>query len=296
MNRFFSDLWFFVHEGYLNFSRSRIVTFFSIIIIAVSLSVITVFGTFFYNVDSFLQKFQGNPVYSIFLKKNATEMEIETIVKYLNSIEGTSDINFISSEEGMEKLMQRFSYVKEVSESFLKNPIPPTIRLRIKKGNESVITEMPEKYRVIDEIYSPNFFIEKLEKISGALSAVFFAVAMILILASVFTVYNVVRITIFARQIDIDIMQLVGASMVYIRAPFIVEGIFQGLTGGILGVALGNLIVVILNKTYLSEITYLPFLSNMTFLPFFYAINIIFLATIFGITGSIIAASRIEYV
>ncbi len=296
MNRLVSDLWFFLHEGYLNFSRSRVVTFFSIIIIAVSLSVITVFATFFYNVDNFLEKFQGNPVYSIFLKKNATTKEIDNIINFLNSLDGTSDINYISPKEGMEKLMQRFSYVNDVKNSIGENPIPPAIRLRVQKGKEGAITKMADKYLVIDEIYSPNFFIEKLEKISGALSAVFFAVALILIAASVFTVYNVVRITIFARQTDIDIMQLVGASMIYIRAPFIVEGIFQGLTGGVLGVLLGNFIVFMLNKVYFSEITYLPFLSNITYLSPFYTFNIVLLATMFGLAGSFVAASRIDYV
>jgi len=296
MNKILSDLWFFIHEGYLNFSRSRIVTFFSIVIIAVSLSVITVFATFFFNVDSFLKEFQGNPVYSIYLQKNATSNEIDNIINYLNSIDGTSGVNFISAKEGMKKLMQRFSYINELKDSLNNNPIPPTIRLRIQKGAEGIIVEMPSKYKVIDEIYSPNFFIEKLEKISGAISAIFFAVALILILASVFTVYNVIRITIFARQTDIDIMQLVGASMVFIRAPFIVEGIFQGLSGGVVGVLLGNFIVFILNKTYLSEINYLPFFSNMTFLPTFFILNIILLATMFGLAGSILAASRIDYV
>jgi cell division transport system permease protein len=296
MNRILSDLWFFIHEGYLNFSRSRVVTFFSIIIIAVSLSVITVFATFFYNIDSFLEKFQGNPVYSVFLKKNATKKEINNIVNYLNSLEGTSDINYISPQEGMKKLMQRFSYINDIKDSVGENPVPPAIRLRVQKGKEAQITKLADNYRIIDEIYSPNFFVEKLEQISGALSAVFLAVALILIAASVFTVYNVVRITVFARQTDIDIMQLVGASMIYIRAPFIVEGIFQGLTGGVFGVLLGNFIVFILNKIYFSEITYLPFLSNMTYLPPFYILNIVLLATMFGLAGSFVAASRIDYV
>jgi len=139
MNRLLSDLWFFLHEGYLNFSRSRVVTFFSIIIIAVSLSVITVFATFFYNVDNFLEKFQGNPVYSIFLKKNATTKEIDNIINYLNSLDGTSDINYISPKEGMKKLMQRFSYVNDVKNSIGENPIPPTIRLRVQKGKEGAL-------------------------------------------------------------------------------------------------------------------------------------------------------------
>jgi len=60
----------------------------------------------------------------------------------------------------------------------------------------------------------------------------------ILVLASVFTISNVIRLTIYARQDELDIMRLVGATQAYVKGPFIVEGMIQGGLGGLLAVGL----------------------------------------------------------
>lgn len=294
--KFFSDLNYYLREGWANFSRSRLLSVFSILIIAVSIAIITVFSTLFFNVDQYLKKLENNPVYSIFLSSDASEKEAKDLAKYLETLKGVSDVVYVAPDDGMKKLADHFPLAAEIQKTIQENPLPRSIRARIETRAIADVQKAIHGYSFVDSVYSPNYFLEQLKSISAAVSFFIALISAILILASVFTIYNVIRITILARQIDIDIMQLVGADMKYIRVPFTVEGVLQGVSGGILGSLIGYAMVLIIRSHYLSKFNYLPFLSQINTLPLSYFSGIFLLSIVFGLLGSTVAASRIDYV
>ncbi len=290
------DFAFYLREGWANFTRSRMLSLFSILIISISVAIITLFSTVFFNVDNYLKEMRNNPVYSIFLTANTTTKEAKDLSLYLETINGISDVKLIMPDEGMRKLAKRFPLAGEIQKSIEENPLPISIRLRISTGTIRKIRNILKSYSIVESIYSPHFFLSQLKSLSAAVSFFIALIAAILVLASIFTIYNVIRITILARQNDISIMQLVGADMKYIRAPFAVEGTLQGLFGGILGVLFGTGLISVIRAHYLSHFQYLPFLSRITQLPPSYLGAIILLSVTMGLFGSTLAASRIDYV
>jgi cell division transport system permease protein len=114
----------------------------------------------------------------------------------------------------------------------------------------------------------------------------------LLTLAAALTVANVVRLALFARRDEIDIMQLVGAPPVFIRGPFVMEGVLQGGIG-----ALGALVVLAvafltLKTRYLVPLASAINLSGVTFLSPALAVGLVFGGMLVGCIGGLVAASR----
>ena len=294
--KFFNDILFFIREGWMNFSRSRLLSVFSIIIIAISMAIITVFSSVFFNIDQYLKRLEHQPVYSLFLTRDATIKEGTDLAAYLETVDGVSDVLVVSPEEGLERLARRFPLAGRINRTLDDNPLPITIRLRIEPESLVDVREILEQTSIVDTLYSPNFFLDQLKSMTAAVTAFIALIAAILVLASVFTIYNVIRINILARKTDIEIMQLVGADMVYIRMPFAVEGFLQGLAGGVLGAMLGHFLVMIIRAQYLDRFAYLPFLTRLESLPVGHLLALVVLSILFGLLGSILAASRVDYV
>ncbi len=294
--KLFIDFGFYIREGWANFTRSRMLSLFSILIISVSIAIITLFSTVFFNVDNYLREMENNPVYSIFLTPDTSAKEGKDLALYLETLKGISDVKLVMPDDGMKKLAHRFPLAGEIQKTLEENPLPISIRLRITTPSVIKVRQMLKQYSIVESIYSPHFFLSQLKSLSSAVSFFIALIAAILVLASVFTIYNVIRITILARQSDIAIMQLVGADMKFIRAPFTVEGTLQGLSGGILGALFGSGLISVIQAHYLSRFQYLPFLSRITSLPLSYFVGIILLSIAMGLFGSTLAASRIDYV
>ena len=294
--KLFIDFGFYIREGWANFTRSRMLSLFSILIISISIAIITLFSTVFFNVDNYLKEMENNPVYSIFLTPDTSAKEGKDLALYLETLKGASDVKLLMPDEGMKKLADRFPLAGEIQKSIEENPLPISIRLRINTSAVTDVQQALKPYSIVESIYSPHFFLSQLKSLSSAVSFFIALIAAILVLASVFTIYNVIRITILARQNDIAIMQLVGADMKYIRAPFTVEGTLQGLSGGILGALFGSGLISVIQAHYLAHFEYLPFLSRITSLPPSYFVGIILLSIAMGLFGSTLAASRIDYI
>ncbi len=291
-----SDFIYFAREGWINFHRSRLLSVFSILIISVSIAILTVFSTVFFNVDHYLTRLEQQPVYSIFMTDDATEKETNDMAAWLKGLDGVSELHIMTPEEGMQRLAKRFPLAGQIETSLDSNPIPYSIRLRIDVSALSEVRKALNESSIVAGFYSPNFFLEQLKSITAAVTFFIMLIAAILVLASVFTIYNVIRITILARKVDIEIMQLVGADMKYIRVPFAVEGMLQGFCGGVIGMLLGEITVILIRSQYLSRFSYLPFLSRLDGMPAENLIAMVLLSVIFGLAGSILAALRIDYV
>ena len=294
--RLLSDLSFYASEGWINFSRSKGTTFISIFIIAVSLAIITIFSTFFVNIDLYLTRMKKQPVVSVYLKKGVSKRDIELLKNKIGLIEGVSGLKFIPKEKGLEILYKRFSYLKGVNNDLEDNPVPDAFVFRIDYSKLPQLQSLLADYKdIVEDMYTPFGLFSKIQNIAGGFSFFASILTFVLIISSIITIYNVIKITIVSRKEDIAIMQLVGANMRYIRMPFVFEGILQGFFGGIVGIIIGNISVIYLSSHYFGNVKALSFLKNMSILPVDMQLKLLLLSILFGVIGALIASLQIEY-
>jgi cell division transport system permease protein len=148
----------------------------------------------------------------------------------------------------MEKFQASFPELRDILANLKANPFPPSIEARVRSKAATpaeligFVATMKTRRGVSDVQFNQDW-VEKMQGFSRLASAIGIFLGGILILASFFIISNVIKLNVMARRNEIEILRLVGATNLFIRIPFWLEGIVLGLLGSLL--SLGLLFVVI---------------------------------------------------
>ncbi|MCI4444726.1 MAG: ABC transporter permease [Candidatus Aminicenantes bacterium] len=187
---------------------------------------------------------------SFFLDKNLNSEELENIKTQILASALVETINFIPAEEAFRRFAANFPELKEILDNLKSNPFPPAYEVRLKKNVTSLlaITTFIENIKRLKGVIDVQFnqeWVEKMESLSRIVKAIGFFLGGILILAAFFIISNVVRLNVFARKNEIEILRLVGATNTFIRIPFLLEGSVLGLLGSLISMAILFLLIKI---------------------------------------------------
>lgn len=178
---------------------------------------------------------------SVYLADTVTDAGAAALKARIASDPRVIDIRYIPKEEGFKEMSARLS--GEIDTSLMTtNPLPNAFRMRVRRpqsvpGVAASVAKLPGVARVN---YARDI-VAKLLRIADIAERVGLGIIGILLLVASVIISNTIRLTVFARRREIAIMQLVGATPSYIRAPFIFEGLIDGLLGA--GLAVGILAV-----------------------------------------------------
>ncbi len=187
----------------------------------------------------------------LYLEKNLTKEEIRQIEEKLKQSVLIAKIQFIDSTEALERFQQRFPQLQGIIEELRINPFPSSFEMAIEEKNLSpdemdfFLDEM-RNTEGVEEVQFNRDWVEKMQSFSRLVRAVGFFLGGILILASFFIISNVIKLNVFARKDEIEILRIVGATDNFIRIPFLLEGVILGIFGG----ALSLLLLYVLIKIF----------------------------------------------
>jgi cell division transport system permease protein len=239
----FRALAYFFDEALTSLWRSRLVNALSVGTIAVSLFVLgaflTVAGQLAEVVARWTQKVQVT-----FYLEDTIEPRIRTSLEdRLRDDPAVEALTPVTREEALARFRQLFKDLGTLPEDLGENPFPASIEATLKAGHQSpaevqrLVTAF-ERAPGVEEIQYDLLWIERLGTAVRLVRGLGWFLGGILVLAGVFTISNVIRLTVYARQDELDIMRLVGATQAYVKGPFVVEGLVQGGLGGALAVLL----------------------------------------------------------
>jgi cell division transport system permease protein len=224
--------------------------FISVLIISFSFLIIGLFLALSNNLTYLGQQLSNNLAISFFLDKNLNSEELENIKTQILASALVETINFIPAEEAFRRFAANFPELKEILDNLKSNPFPPAYEVRLKKNVTSLlaITTFIENIKRLKGVIDVQFnqeWVEKMESLSRIVKAIGFFLGGILILAAFFIISNVVRLNVFARKNEIEILRLVGATNTFIRIPFLLEGSVLGLLGSLISMAILFLLIKI---------------------------------------------------
>lgn len=172
-----------------------------------------------------------------------------------------SSARYISKEKAFARLKKRLKGKIDL-ETLSQNPLPDTIELELK--NPEKIKELAEeirKYPGVDGVrYGDKRLIHRLIKLSERIYIIGIFVIGMLLLSSVFLISNTIKLTVFSRRKEIEIMELVGASQWFIRGPFIAEGLIHGVVGSGIAIVLLNILYSVGVNWVVEDLPFLPVL------------------------------------
>ncbi|MBK5256540.1 MAG: ABC transporter permease [Vicinamibacteria bacterium] len=228
--------------------RRRVLTVVSIATIGASLGV---FGLFFSIaraggslVDSLASKVQVVVYLSPDLKA-AGRAKLVAAIKAQPAVKGVEER---TADEALTRFKGLFPDLAALPEEIGDTPFPPSIEvsLRPELAKAAIVANLIESWRKaegVDDVHYDAILVNRLSAFVGLVRGLALVLGMVLAVASGFTIANVIRLSVYSREDEIEIMRLVGASKGFIRGPFLVEGSVSGALGGILASALLALVL-----------------------------------------------------
>ena len=176
----------------------------------------------------------------VFISDSATTQQIDALRVKLESDPRVKagGVAFISKEKAL-AIMQKRS--PELTANLATNPLPASFDVVPKRGEDTeaiAVSVQKSKLAAVDTVRYGKEVSQRILAIARGIQVVFGIIVVILLAASTILIANTIRLSIFARRREIEVMKLVGASNWYVRGPFMLEGVLTGMAGSVAAVIL----------------------------------------------------------
>jgi cell division transport system permease protein len=232
-----------------------------------------------------------------FLEKNLPEGQRNLVEEKLKDSSLIEDVQFISPEQALEEFQNNFPELRRIIENLKANPFPSSFEATISEENFSssetlaFIQEM-KGTKGVEDIQFNRDWIEKMQSLSRLAQAVGFFLGGILVLASFFIISNVIKLNVFARHEEIEILRLVGATNTFIRIPFLMEGMILGILGGLVSLLLIFFLIKFFPLYLGASLGVFSELINFRYLSLSQIIMLIATGAFIGFSGSLSSLAR----
>jgi len=255
MDMLFRNLKYFLKEGFNNLARNRLMTIASITSVMAAMLILGLFLVIILNVNSLTNQVESQLELKVFLKDNISEQEVSQIGNEIKSIHGVTSVVFESKEEALQKFKQQLGDKSYLAEGLEKdNPLPQSYIIKVKDaGLMKDISNEIKQINGVDKVSYGQDVVDKLLGIIKIIRIVGLSIILILFIISIVIISNTIKLGVFARRREINIMKYIGATDWFIRWPFLIEGIVLGLVGALLSVVIlaliyGYMLDIINNK------------------------------------------------
>lgn len=297
----FLSIWRTIKQSLVSFCRNGWLSIAAVSVLTLSLYAIGVLSVMTMTTNNLLKEVESKIDISVYFKSNIPEATILQVKQNLKSYQEIKSVDYISKDQALENFKKNNAdepVIMQSLEEIGDNPLLASLVIKANNPNQyKTVADYISKASFKDDVSRINYdknkdIINKLTNIVHQMKRIGLFVAIIFSIISVLIIFNTIRITIYTHRQEIEVMRLVGASNMFIRMPFIFEGIIYGMLASL--VATGFLFITIKSVNHLTNISFLSqnllniFLGNFWLLFGIQAAIGIFL----GITSSWIAMRK----
>jgi cell division transport system permease protein len=205
-----------------------------------------------------------------YLKAGTPQTEIPQVKGKIQNMYGVKDVRFISKEDALKGLKVQMKRQSSLLDNLRENPLPDTFEIRMAESFrswekvETLATDI-QGLSQIDEVQYGQIWLERFTNIFNLFKLAGYGLGALFFMAAVFFVANTIRLVLYSRREEVEIMRLVGATDSFIKKPFYIQGVIQGALGGIIGLA--ALLVIFLLVTSNVQQDFSSALFQIRFLP-----------------------------
>jgi cell division transport system permease protein len=225
----------------------------TIITIAISILIVSAFALFFVNASDIISSWQKGIRVMAYLRADIPQSDIGALKLKIQDFYGVQNLKFISKEEGLQMLKDQMKRQSSLFANLKENPLPDAFAIRMiptsqdQEKIEGLATRL-EALPEIDDVEYGHRWLARFTNIFNLFRLTGFALGGLFSVAAVFIVANTIRLVLYTRHAEVEIMRLVGAADSFIKAPFYIEGIIQGALGGTIGLAALFVIFIIVSS------------------------------------------------
>jgi cell division transport system permease protein len=189
---------------------------------------------------SWTNRVEEGVVVKVFFDQEATPQQINSVnvqLSRMDDVIAPNGVRFISKEEALEMMKVR---APELTKDLTSNPFPPSyeVQPRTAEDAQTVVDRLSPLPAGVSKINDGGETTDRVVQVAKIIGVIFLIGSVILLIASTMLIANTIRLSIFSRRREIEVMKLVGASNWFVRGPFMLEGLLCGLAGAVLAVIL----------------------------------------------------------
>jgi cell division transport system permease protein len=291
---------YFVSEAVASLIRGWGSAILAVLTIATGLFVLGFFLFLNTNLQRLVDRWSQAAEVSVYLDDDATEENLKTIGEAIDGSGLAVERRYLSKQDAAARFREDFPDLAGAADRLERNPFPASFEVRLtpqaKDAGEAVemlATTLMRAPGVADVRYDRRWLSRLNSAIRFARGIAFLLISMLSIAAAL-TVANVVRLAAYARRDEIEIMQLVGAPVAFIRGPFVVEGVLQGGAGALVALALLWIVFAAVRAQYGQLAAEGLGLGALTFLPAELLLLLVVGGMLLGCIGGLVVARAVR--
>lgn len=266
-------------------------------IIAISLFLVGGYLLVAHNLGNVVVGWQTDIRITAYLRDGFPVSDINHLMDEISGYPEVESVIYVTKDQALEEFRAMLDNEESLLEGLEQHPLPASLRLtpgkdyRSVEGINSILSRMGDD-PLIEEVTYGQEWLQSLEKIIKVFHLAAVSFGIILCLAAVFIISNTIKLTVLARRDELEIMRLVGATEFFIRTPFLIEGLLQGLAGS--AISLGMLIVLykVLSGQVDSAIFRILGTGTVNFIPPWSVVAILLGGMALGGLGSLASVGR----
>jgi len=231
---------YYVRETASNLGRNITITLASVMTVAVSLALVGASLMLRSGVENATRRWQGGIEFVIFMQRDPSPEQLQSLREDLEQSPEVASVRFVDKKEAYEEFKVLFADSPELVDSIDPETLPPSFRVEPVNKEVDAVEALGKTFGAksgVGQVVFASKTIRLIQQLSSRLTVGIFVIAAFLLGAAGLLILNTIRMAMFARRREIEVMKLVGATNWFIRVPFMLEGLVQGLIGAFLAIA-----------------------------------------------------------
>ncbi len=269
----------------------------SILTMAIALAAVAMFFLVVVNIEQLALRWTKEIQVIAYLQKAPSQQNVAALTMKLKQIPEVESVKYVSQGDAMQRFKKHLGADASLLEGVSRDLLPASFELglqsefRNQQGIATVIEQLENTLDVDDLRYGQQW-LERFNNFAKVMRFVSIILGGFLLFAALFIVSNTIKLTLYARRDELEIMALVGATMRFIKIPFMLEGAIQGLVGGLLSLLLLTLFFVFITSRGLNSFWLTPTDFDLLFLTLNQQIILVLSGVVLGVLGSLSSLRR----
>jgi cell division transport system permease protein len=223
--------------------QNRFLNFVTIITISLTILIASAFILFFVNTGEIINSWKRGLRIMAYLKPGIHNADLTNLKRTIQSLDGVHTLRFISKQEAIDRLKAQMQHQSSLFENLTENPLPDSFEIRMTASIGSwqkieFLAAQIGSLMLIEEVEYGRRWIGRFVRIISLFRLAGYAMGALFFMATVFIIANTIRLVIYSRHEEVEIMRLVGATDSFIKIPFYIEGLIQGAVGAAMGLVM----------------------------------------------------------
>ena len=227
----------FVSEAVRSIGSNVSTTVAATMTVLIGMFLLGLFIALFSWVNSWTDHVRKDVIVKVFFVQDATVAQIDTVRAKIVTFPETKEAVFVSKEEALRQMKDKYP---DLTENLSSNPLPAAFEVTPKDADQvkAIADKLQPLPAGVDKIDYAEKKTERILAVTNVIKYIFLLGSLVLLVASTILIANTIRLSIFSRRREVEVMRLVGASNWFIRGPFMLEGVICGLIGAVIAVVL----------------------------------------------------------